>query len=383
MGSRFRNELTVVPPVRIKVSRQGLSTTIGWNTGEAGHGMAAADGWAGSHVGKYVLSGPLPTDRFLIPGTRRDYGNGSVADMTSPGLSSFKALLEATRHREAEIKTDIRKARRQVVVAWVGRALGWASLASVVLPPVRRSASTALIAKRSDVEVLSNNLTATRISVDFDMETEVAAPHLRMRAALDGLSNAQRAWTVQTEQRINRVKARSFAGTVVARVGAVLTRRAHSLVATKDAPYAVGVQGCKSTAYFYPGFVLVAGGPQDEFALIDMREFEAVSEGIGFTETESVPRDSRQVGTTWAKANKNGSRDKRFAHNRELPIMAYGGLHLTGPGGFNEKLMFSRVEACAELAAAIAELKRVLSSGGATKRIEKTNAIGTRPERLP
>jgi hypothetical protein len=369
--------LTVVPPVRIKVSRQGLSTTIGWNTGHDRLGMASAGGWAGRHVGNYALSGPLPTDRYLIPGTRRDYGGGSVGDMTSSGLGSFKALLEATRQREKEVKTDIRKARREVAVAWMGRALGWASLVSVVLPPVRRSASAALVAKRSNVAALSDNLTATRISVDFDMETEVAAPHLRMQAALDSLSKARRAWTVQTEQQIDRVRARSFAGTVVARVGSLLTRRAHSLVATKDTPYAVGVRGSRSTAYFYPGFVLVAGSPQDEFALIDMREFDAVSEGIGFTETESVPSDARQVGITWAKANKNGSRDKRFAHNRELPIMAYGGLHLTGPGGFNEKLMFSRAEATAELAAAIAELKRVLASGGTARRIEKSGAIGT------
>jgi hypothetical protein len=303
--------------------------------------------------------------------------------MTSAGLSSFKALLEATRQREAEIKTDIRKARREVTVAWVGRALGWASLVSVLLPPVRKSASAHLVAKRSDVAALSENLTATQISVDFDMETEIAAPYLRMQAALDGMSNAQCVWAVQTEQQINRLKARSFAGTVVARANALLTRRAHSLVATKDTPYAVGVRGGKSTAYFYPGFVLVAGSALDEFALIDMCEFEAVSESISFTETGSVPSDARLIGTTWAKANKNGSRDKRFAHNRELPIMAYGGLHLTGTGGFNEKLMVSRADASAALAAAITELKRVLIAGGATRHIGKNSAIGSSTRYLP
>ncbi len=376
MSSRFRNELTVVPPVKIRVSRQGLTTTIGWNTGGAKMGMAPAGRRPLEHIGNYALSGSLPTDRYLIPGTKKDFGGGSIADMSSPGLSSFKALLEATRQREAEIRTDIRKAKRQVAVAWMGWALGWASLASVGLPPVRRSTSTALVARRSDVVTLGDNLVGTQITVDFDMETEVAGPHLRMQEALNNLSKSQGTWTLQTEQQINRVKARSFAGTIVARVGALLKQRVHTLVGTKDAPYTVDVQGGKSTAYFYPGFVLVAGGLQDEFALIDMCEFEAVAEGISFTETETVPSDAKQVGTTWAKANKNGSRDKRFAHNRELPIMAYGGLHLTGPGGFNEKLMFSRVAACAELAAAIAELKRVLASGGATRRLGKMEAIG-------
>ena len=380
MSSRFRNELTVVPPVKIRVSRQGLTTTIGWNTGGARMGMTSSGRRPLEHVGNYALSGSLPTDRYLIPGTRKDFGGGSIADMSSPGLSSFKALLEATRQREAEIRTDIRKAKRQVAVAWMGWALGWASLASVGLPPVRRSTGTALAARRSDVVTLRDNLIGTQITVDFYMETEVAGPQFRMLEAFIDVYRSQGAWTVQTEQQINRVKARSFAGTIVARVGALLKQRTHTLVGTKDDPYTVGVQGGKSTAYFYPGFVLVAGGLQDEFALIDMCEFEAVAEGIGFTET--VPSDAKQVGTTWAKANKNGSRDKRFAHNRELPIMAYGGLHLTGPGGFNEKLMFSRVAACTELAVAIAELKRVLASGGATRRLGKTKAIGPPSGRL-
>ena len=252
----------------------------------------------------------------------------------------------------------------------------------MVLPLVRKSASTALVTRRSEVATLSDNLAATRISVNFDMETEIAAPHLRVQAAFDALSNTQCAWTVQTEQQIDRVKARSFAGTVVARTGARLMRQAHSLVDTSEAPFAIGVRGGKSTAYFYPGFVLVAAGSQDEFALIDMREFQVVSEQISFTETESVPRDARQIQTTWAKANKNGTRDKRFAHNRELPIMAYGGLHLTALGGFNEKLMVSRAEASAELATAIAGLKRVLASGGATRLTGKQRTIGAPSGRL-
>lgn len=375
MGSRFRNELTAVPPVTIGITRRGLTTTIGWDSARSRGSGVAPDRRALQHVGNYALSGPLPTDRYLIPGTRQEFGGGRLADMTSPGLSSFKELLNAARQREAEIKADIRKARRELAIAWLGNAAGWATLASVLLPPVRRSASTALTTRRSDVATLNDNLRETKISVDFNMETEVAAPHLRMQMALDGLSTASHAWTVRTEQQIDRVKARSFAGVVVARVKTLLRRQEHDLVATSDTPYAVSVQGGKFTAYFYPGFVLVAGGPMNDFALIDMLEFEVLSETIGFTETESVPRDARQVGTTWAKANKNGSRDKRFAHNRELPIMAYGGLHLTGPGDFNEKLMFSRVEICNELVAAVGELKRVLASGKQATRIPKQRVI--------
>ena len=92
-------------------------------------------------IGDPRLSGPLPTDPFLIPGTRRDFGGGNVSNMTSPGLNSFKELLVATRHRVREIKTDIRKAKWQLSLAWTARALGWMSLISVVAKPIRDSAA--------------------------------------------------------------------------------------------------------------------------------------------------------------------------------------------------------------------------------------------------
>lgn len=381
MDSRFRKELTTVPAVRIKVNRQGLTTTIGWR-GDAS-GSAYAPVGSGSsrplrQIGNPRLSGPLPTDRFLIPGTRRDFGGGNVADMTSPGLTSFKDLLMATRHREQEIKADIRRVKWQLGLAWAGQALGWMSLVSVAAKPIRERARQGLAVRRSEVATLEGNLAATRISVNFDMDAEVAEPHRRMQVAFERMASSQRAWAVRMEQRIDRVKARSFAGTVIARGTAVLRRLAASLVDTQDLPLAIGVLGGKSIAYVYPGFVLVDSGQGSDFALIDITELGITSAATHFTETEGVPTDAHIVGSTWAKANKNGARDRRFAHNRELPIMRYGSLNLSSSGGLNEAFMFSSAEASASFASAADDLKRVLALGRTSRRLE-TQPLLERP----
>ncbi len=214
MSSRFRKELTAVPPVRIGVHSQGLTTTIGWG-GTARGGVSRS--LALQQFGDPRLSGPLPTDRFLIPGTRKDYGDGRVSDMTSSGLGSFKELLVATRQRQQEIKADIARAKWQVRLAWLARVASWASLANLI-PPVRRQTSRALVARRSEMDTLTRNLAETRISVSFDMESEIAEPHRRMQAAFDQMARSQRSWSVEMEQKIDRVKARSWAGTVVSRV---------------------------------------------------------------------------------------------------------------------------------------------------------------------
>jgi hypothetical protein len=383
--SRFRKELTAIPAVQTKVSKQGFITTIGWHGDAQGSAspIGRSSGGGGRllrQIGDPRLSGPLPTDPFLIPGTRRDFGGGTVSNMTSPGLNGFKDLLMATRRREQEIKVDIRKAKRQLSLAWTARALGWVSLISVAAKPIRKRASNALAVRRSEVATLDGNLAATTISVvNFDMDSEVAEPHRRMQAAFDRMISSQRAWNEQTTQRIDRVKARSWAGTVISRGPAILRRLAASLVDTEDLPLAMHVLGGKSIAYFYPGFVLVDGGHGSDFALIDITELRVASTVTAFTETEVIPSDAQIIGSTWAKANKNGSRDRRFAHNRELPVMRYGFLNLLTVGGMDEAFMLSDADASTDFAVAAEELKRILTRGQKLHRLEESQPLLDRP----
>jgi len=57
-----------------------------------------------------------------------------------------------------------------------------------------------------------------------------------------------------------------------------------------------------------------------------------------------VPSDARVVGQTWEKANKDGSRDRRFASNRQVPIALYGGLSLKSTTGLWEEFHVSNPE---------------------------------------
>jgi hypothetical protein len=185
-------------------------------------------------------------------------------------------------------------------------------------------------------------------------------------------------WSIDSTQRIDRVKARSFAGTVVQRHAAHLARGAHPLIGTSEPPLTVAFQGGRSVAYFYPGFVLVAALDDSDFALIDITDLEIQHSESHFTETETLPRDATVIGKTWAKANKNGSRDRRFAHNRELPIARYGEVHLAGPGGLRETLMISRSEPSVAFCAATRELKRILATAGSGRSLSKAKALQSR-----
>ena len=368
MASRFRNALTVIPPVQIEVSRRGMSTTIDWSGGGVNRSLEGAGSFLRS-VGDARLSGPLPTDKFLIAGTRKDFGGGDVSAMTSPGLSEFKSLLLATREREREIEEDRRKARRQLLLSHAVRSLAWLSMTAAVIKPVREKVGTAVAIRKSELSTLTANLTASRISISFDMDSEIAQPHREMLEAFDQLARSNRCWSLVNSQGIDHVKARTTARTVVSRILTTLSRRTDSLIDTRDMPLTLRVQNGKADAYFYPGFVLVVNAAKSDFAIIDLKDLDAVHSETHFTEVGSVPTDSMMIGKTWAKSNKNGTRDLRFKDNRELPVMRYGEMSLSAAGGLNEAFMFSNSDACSRFVASIGRLQSMLRSGPQTRPI--------------
>jgi hypothetical protein len=377
MANRFRSDLTRVPPVRIGVTKGGLTTTIGWDgpgvSASLLGGQAARPGGL-AVVGDARFSGPLPTDRYLIPGTRTDFGTGDVARMTSPGLENFKSLLVAASARKRDIVADLAKARSQLFWASALRALGWATMACA-LPSLRKSAQGAIDSRRREIATLGANLDATAVSVDFDMDSEIGPPQRRMQEAFGRVVASRAKWTLRSSELIDRVRARSIAGTVVDRRPAEMGHGADALVATKEPPLALGVQGGRATAYFYPGFVLVAQRDGSDFALVDMVDLDVKWGETRFTETEGVPADAEVVGKAWAKSNKDGSRDRRFADNREIPVARYGALEMTAAGGLHESFMVSRVEPCEAFAHAVRDLKRVLASARTPGKVAGRRAI--------
>ena len=92
--------------------------------------------------------------------------------------------------------------------------------------------------------------------------------------------------------------------------------------------------------YIYPGFVLY-GESRDAFALIDFRDINLNFEMARVLHEGKVPDDAKVVEYTWAKVNKNGTPDKRYKDNYQIPIVGYGMIQLTSAGGLNEEYQFS------------------------------------------
>jgi hypothetical protein len=101
--------------------------------------------------------------------------------------------------------------------------------------------------------------------------------------------------------------------------------------------------------YIYPGFILLHHS-LDAFALVDLAEVEIQSCPSAFIEEEGVPADARILRQTWKKANKDGSPDRRFANNYQIPVVEYGRLTITSRSGLNEEYMLSNFVAASQFA---------------------------------
>ncbi|GAB99387.1 hypothetical protein GONAM_09_00320 [Gordonia namibiensis NBRC 108229] len=91
------------------------------------------------------------------------------------------------------------------------------------------------------------------------------------------------------------------------------------------------IEAGKSGLYFLPDRVLVRDTKR--FSHIHYGDPLVVHGQKRFVENSSPPRDALQVDTTWRYVNLNGTPDRRFNNNRQLPVMLYGRLKLSTASG--------------------------------------------------
>jgi hypothetical protein len=95
--------------------------------------------------------------------------------------------------------------------------------------------------------------------------------------------------------------------------------------------------------YIFPGFILYQAA-KEVFAVIDPIEVSLHLVGVKMATEGAIPSDTTIVGSVWEKSNKDGSPDRRFSDNRQIPVAFYADLSFTTEQGLNERFQFSNVE---------------------------------------
>ena len=198
----------------------------------------------------------------------------------------------------------------------------------------------------------------THIKISFNASNYAKQTYALVEHKFAAMAQSIKIWDITADRATNTFIERSLAGRTVERKPVVFDFIHNDLL--KFEGRAMRFSNANGNdILIYPGMALIPGNG-GAFALIDLRELDIIGATSKFMETESVPSDAKIVGYTWAKCNKDGTADRRFKDNYQIPLTLYGKLAFRTNTGLNEEYDLSNAAALEAFAQAIQQHKQAL-----------------------
>jgi hypothetical protein len=286
--------------------------------------------------------------------------SADVSVLTSPGLSELKRLINEAEARRTTLRDALAKSKSRLDRAAARLRFAQFLVVRLFTEKAIPKLVDAANAANEEYEETGAQLEGCFVEVDFAFDEATRNSYAALVRAFEALRACQRIWDITATSEINRVAARTVASTAVKRVPVAFDFFDSEIVRSQYRAMRLGNVAGRDIQIF-PGFVMMRDATRD-FGLIEFREFECRLAQSHFVEEEAVPSDAEQIGQTWKKANKDGSRDRRFNDNHQIPIVRYGALVLTSPTGLAEAYQISNYDKASAFAQAVAAHKRALAN---------------------
>lgn len=175
----------------------------------------------------------------------------------------------------------------------------------------------------------------------YSLPEELRIPYDAMCVGASRVAGADRVWLVRAESGIVDGKYAGGAGVAVHRRRTRVGRAVPHGVESNLIPPVIGVG--TQALYFFPDRVIVLEG-----LAVGAVEYPDLQVKLSLTtsvEHDEQPSDAHVVGSTWEYVNRDGGPDRRFAQNRQIPLLEYAEISLRSSSGLNERIHVSSVEA--------------------------------------
>lgn len=267
------------------------------------------------------------------------------AVLTTPGIAEFRKLLDRARVEHAGTARELALAQSGERLA-TGKYLSWKNGWLLRRLMKARFAKLETAAEESTARrvELEEQEALAKLGTQIQIPDSLKSTFSRFSDAFVQLSRSSRIWDTVRHRAINQFAERSLASRAIERKP-VQFRLGRCEVIQSDwqIPHLENANG--GDLYLFPLFVVYFAG-EHSFALLEYKNVQFVSGASRFHEEEAIPADAQVVGRTWVKTNRDGSPDRRFKENYEIPIAEYGKLIFQSPTGLNEEYMFSNVASC-------------------------------------
>lgn len=394
MSLRVRHRFTLFPGVRVNVGLGGVSATLGppgasINVGPRGvRGTIGLPGTGISYSTRldrgrqrehprnaaWPAPGAAPENQqwpeeastpVWTPPPMQAVRSGAIESLTSTGLDEMRRLLVDARRQHAQVAAALAQAQEEENRALAeARRLNRRLLRFLVRKRIANLEDVVLPAARAEIERFEAWRDATKIRVTLDAVPEAMALWGDVVRAFGALMTASAIWDVTAFRQSDRVRERTTAFRTVDRKPVRFTYGQSDLVDYDGSPLQLGNANGENLLLF-PGLLLLSRS-DGAVALVALSEVITVCVRTNFIEHERVPGDSEVVGHTWLKANKDGSPDRRFADNRQIPVCQYATLGIESLSGVEEQYLISNVPAAEAFANAMIALSLALAGSFGT-----------------
>ncbi|OQA93089.1 MAG: hypothetical protein BWY24_00730 [Microgenomates group bacterium ADurb.Bin219] len=193
------------------------------------------------------------------------------------------------------------------------------------------------------VKKLEEQIAATFVQLTFADKSQLEKSWLNCVDTFKEMMSSEKIWDITYAEGVDRAKARTMAQTATKRTPLHTKDRDIEFVKS-DLPYLLLPNANGPDLFFFPTFLILFKDNVD-FGIFDIRDINFRLKLTAYIEEESVPKDTEIVQHTWKKTNKDGSRDKRFNNNYQIPVVKYGDMGINSESGLDESFMFSNFDA--------------------------------------
>ncbi len=324
---------------RINVSKSG----IGLSSGVKGFRVSTNSRGTYVHMGRggvyyrQRIGGPWGTQAQQSPPPGQAPSQPFAqppAGMTAIGSASAHQLIDDT---NAAILAKLNARLKEPTYAWLAwlATLGLALAGGLFVPWL---AMLILLLGIIPIALVSKEDVKRRTyPLLYELDPGAASQWNDLCNALSRLASSHRIWRVTAVGATQDWKRQAGASHLIQRTSVGLLRRSPPHIATNVQPYCLQI-GTQWLCFMPDRLLVFENG---RYGAVDYPDLRIEVGATNYIESESVPRDARIVGSTWQYVNKDGSPDRRFNYNREIPICSYQIVQFSSARGLNVVLYAS------------------------------------------
>lgn len=347
MGWRYRKSINVGLGFRINISKSGIGYSWGgpgyrktWKADGGTRTTYSIPGTGLSYVeetpSQRMQNGKLPRANSMERYNLENSQTYSVVNGKIDALSTPENQLFTERIREINNKNFFSWLIGLCLVAING--IGFCFLPKQIWTPIFISF---LILMISLLIILDRR---RFITLEYVFDEEIHEIIKQRYQALTLLFGSSYVWTISSYKKVEYTRVNAGASTSIERSKPYISLgsppRYLKIVNTDFKVYRV-LTG-KEEYIFLPDKILVVSG--FEVGTLKYNDIKIILEDFNFVETEATPSDAKFLYNTWQNVNNDGSPDRRFSYNRQIPVYQYKKVLLKSETGLNLHLMVSSLD---------------------------------------